>query len=218
MKDTDILWIDKWSKELYDSIGEVSSKEGMPVCFASFAQAMGTKFEEGVTILDYGCGPARFFNFMSKRLKNFMYYGIEPDSAYGINCINNIRNFYKKDKRISVGLIGTDVEQEALEQVDIVLLCSIFTHITIEQTKEVLYKLYPIVNRGGIIVFSMILGDEYKVCEGNAYSMQNTYSIVYNTIKQIQELNTIYNIKLEDEWMSPRGHLHKIYKIGHYQK
>ena len=213
MKDTDKLWLNVWSKEKYPSCGELSTKEGMDVGFASFAYAMGRYFGEGVKLLDYGCGPARFCNFMSSRLKDFKYYGIEPNSEYGINCIQKAKEFYKKDRRISLGLIGDDIESESIKEADVALLCSIFTHLTIEQTESILYKLYPIIENDGIIVFSMIIGNEYEICKPGHYSIEETYGIVYNTEEQIRELTRMYDIELKDRWMTPKKHLHSIYVI-----
>jgi G:T-mismatch repair DNA endonuclease (very short patch repair protein) len=34
---------------------------------------MGEYFKENMKILDYGCGPGQFCNFMSSKLKNFEY-------------------------------------------------------------------------------------------------------------------------------------------------
>ena len=81
------LWIKKWVVEYYSPIVLEYDKKGIIVgtdpeprvslCLASFAEAMGDKYKEGMRVLDYGCGSARFSNFLSKRLKEFYYIGLE---------------------------------------------------------------------------------------------------------------------------------------------
>jgi len=215
MKNTDKLWIDIWSKEKYKSIGEVSTKEDMPVCFASFAHAMGVYFKENMKILDYGCGPARFCNFMSQRLENVEYYGVEPNSTYGNSVMEDAKAFYGQDKRVQLGFIGEDIERKAMGKVDVVLLISIFTHLTIEQTRDIIRKLYSVVERGGAIVFSVILKDKYELCGQRAYSLADAYKVVFNASEQIEDLAREFNcsIRLQDEWLHVNEWMHSIYKI-----
>jgi len=214
MKIEDSLWTDIWVKEKYLPISSILEDIEVSVCLASFAYTMKSNFREDMKILDYGCGPGRLCNFMSKRLKNFTYYGIEPKSIYGKSCIDKAKILYKNDKRANFGFIGEDIEIEAINSVDVVLLLSIFTHTTIEQTEIILKKLNPIIEKNGSIVFSVILDTNYKTVGSGAYTLEDTYQIVYNTEEQIEEIKRVLecNIKLEDTYLTPKNHLHSIYR------
>ena len=83
---------DFWENTDYESIVENPPKiayggtnteplasQGM----AYFLEACKDKFKEGFTVLDYGSGAGILSNFLSERLKDFNYYGLEPDSNHG---------------------------------------------------------------------------------------------------------------------------------------
>lgn len=200
MKKSDGLWTDVWSKEAYgpmraDYREEIYGTDGEPqasVCMASFSQGMGPGFKEGMRILDYGCGAGRYANFLSRRLKSFEYWGVEPRTAGpsgGEASIGKARAWFGVDSRVRFGFIGSDVEKEALGRVDVVLLLSIFTHTTIEETEEVMRKMLPVVERGGMVVFSVIFGREYELGNGDmAYGSKNFYGVVRLTVAQLDEL------------------------------
>lgn len=232
MNFTDKLWVEKWVNEYYPPIVQDYEKKGMVVgtdkepdaslCLASFAEAMGSKFKEGMKVLDYGCGSARFANFLSLRLKDFQYFGLErKESNWGVLCVNKAIELFDGDSRVNVGYVNTKLEEKALETCDTVLLLSVFTHTTIEETEKILVKLLPIVNRGGNIVFSVIFADEYKLI-GNAYGFVDNYNITYNTKKQIKDLKNKLNINIclidtlvsDGITLSPNnGVIHSIYQI-----
>lgn len=223
MKFTDNLWINKWSKEIYVPIVLEYEKKGIIVgtdpepkaslCIASFVNAMGEKYKEGMKILDYGCGSARVSNFLSKRLKDFHYIGIEKfKSHYTETCINKAIELFGHDERVIVGYTESELEKKAIEICETVLLLSVFTHTTIEETERILKKLLPIIDRGGNIVFSMIHGNKYEL-KGNAYDFKDNYSITYNTIKQVDDLKNKLNINIDLIDMFDAGVMHSIYKI-----
>ncbi len=214
MKLTDTLWTDVWSKDSYPPINPLPNPDGtenepeFSLCMASFAYAMGEHFKEGMTILDYGCGSARFCNFMSRKLRDFVYYGIEKRSSsarWGELEINTAQYRFQHDPRIKLGFIEEDIEQEAINNADVALLLSIFTHMSIEETKRTMEKLMPIARRGGKIVFSVIHGDEYQLVGSKIYGFDNFYNVVYNTPQQIQNLGDELeaNITLQDTYVSP---------------
>jgi SAM-dependent methyltransferase len=218
MKNTDSLWLDVWSKEKYPPIKKLTTKDIEDKLFAmdaSCAYSMGSYFTEGMKILDYGCGPTRFCNFMAQRIQNFTYYGIEPSSNYGKSCISDALNSYKDDERIKLGFIGDNIESEAIDSVDVVLLLSIFTHTTIEETESILWKLYPVIERGGIIVFTMILRDKYETIGPGAYNIGDTYAVTYNTTEQVNMLAEKFNcsMTLKDTWLHVNTWLHNIYEM-----
>jgi len=218
----DKLWIEKWIQEPFSPISETYVCAGYgtdkepdgSLCMASFAFSMGDNFKEGMKLLDYGCGSARFCNFISKRLKNFTYYGLEPDSPFGNEGIEIAKNHFGYDQRVKFGFIGTDLEKEAINNVDTVLLLSIFTHTTIEETEQILRKLFPIIERGGKVVFSMILGSRYRPLGKGAYTMPESIDVVYNTTQQIKVLKQKLscNMNFVDSFLAG-DYLHSIYEV-----
>lgn len=223
MKTSDSLWQDTWSKEKYEPISHFYVSYGFgtdkepdaSVCMASFANAMGNKFKEKMVLLDYGCGSARFCNFMSKRLKDFSYYGIEKPGGEknGEKAIEYARMCFGYDKRITLGLIGDEVEKEAIEKAEVVLLLSIFTHLTVEEMNAIMDKLLPIIQRGGSIVFSAFIRDEYSVGKGGGYGFADCYSAVYFTKEQFKEMEKRLGIRIAeiDTFITPTGYKHIIF-------
>jgi len=218
-----VLWLNKWASEFYPPIIQDYEKKGIIVgtdpepkaslCLASFAEAMGEKYKEGMKILDYGCGSARFANFLSKRLLKFHYIGLErEESSWGVNCIEKAKELFGHDSRVEVGYTDTDLDKKAIETCDTVLLLSVFTHTTIEETERILKKLLPIVERGGNIVFSVIFGNDYKL-RGYAYGFTDNYNITYNTKEQIEELKNKLNVNMNLVETFDAGVLHSIYQI-----
>src|SRR5438105_3164612 len=143
MKLNDTLWTEKWKQNLFTRIVEGPINGGCgcedeplsSLWCAALAEAMGDRYGEGMKILDYGCGYARFFNFLTGRLKDFTYYGLEaPDSAtgHGQRCIHFAKTSFGADRRGKFGFVGSELETEALREVDVILLGSIFTHLSFE--------------------------------------------------------------------------------------
>lgn len=187
----------------------------MPTVYEACAEAMGSYFKEGMKILDYGCGMGYFANYMNSQLKNFTYFGVEPDSSFGQRCISKDTRRNRRDGRMTFSFIGTPTEELAINESDIALLVSIFTHLDIDQTEEILSKLMPIIQRKGSIFFTMILGDEYKLGRGGRYSLSKTYSVVYNTKDQVEYLADKFNssINLKGTWHHKHDWLHSIYEM-----
>jgi 2-polyprenyl-3-methyl-5-hydroxy-6-metoxy-1,4-benzoquinol methylase len=219
----DDLWINKWSIEKYSPIvekynGIIVGTDNEPrasLCMASFSEAMGEYFKEKMNILDYGCGGGRYCNFLSKRLKDFNYVGIEKyGSNYTDSCINESIKFFGEDSRVKFGYTNSELEKKAMDNCEIVLLLSVFTHTTIETTSNILEKLKPIVDRGGIIIFSMILADEYSLV-GEAYGFDDNYTITYNTKDQIEDLKNKLKVKINliGDFNTDENILHSIYRV-----
>lgn len=224
MKITDDTWLESWSitkfppiVEDYESKGIIVGSDDEPlasVCMASFASVMLHHYGEGMKILDYGCGSARFSNFLSMRLKDFKYFGLERNTSdYTVSCISKAIELFGHDDRVHVGFTESKLEEKAIRESDTVLLLSVFTHTTIEETYRIIKKLLPIVEKGGSIVFSMIHGETYAVL-GQAYGHIDNFHITYNTIEQVKDIQSYFNvdITLLDTY-DARGILHSIYRI-----
>ncbi|MFA5207181.1 MAG: class I SAM-dependent methyltransferase [Candidatus Paceibacterota bacterium] len=223
MKFTDNLWINNWSKEYYspivnnyENVGIIVGTDPEPkasLCIASFINAMGEKYKEEMKILDYGCGSARVSNFLSKRLKFFHYIGLEKFESNWTNaCISKAIELFGNDNRIELGFTESELEKKAIEISETVLLLSVFTHTTIEETEKILNKLLPIVERGGNIIFSMIHGDKYEL-RGTAYDFVDNYQITYNTLQQVNDLKIKLNINIDLIDTFDAGALHSIYRV-----
>jgi len=221
MEFKDSLWKDTWSKEYYKPI--VENYEGIIVgtdaepkaslCISSFINAMGEEYKEGMKILDYGCGSARVCNFLSKRLKDFHYIGLERfESEWGQTCITKAKELFN-DNRVEVGYTNSELLKKAIDTSNTVLLLSVFTHTTIETTEAILTNLLPIIERGGNIVFSMIHGDRYNLV-GDAYGFNDNFRITYNTVEQVEILKNKLNVDivLVDTFFADVTH--SIYRIN----
>ena len=218
-------WINDWSIEKFSpitdnwvSIGHGTDEEPMQsLSHSTFSKAMKEKYCDGMKILDYGCGTGRFANFLSKRLKNFKYIGLEKagsESMWGEMSVRDGLINAGHDDRFTLGFTETQLEKNAIEECDVVLLCSIFTHTTIEETHRIIDKLMPLVKRGGRVIFSMIHGDTYSL-NGSLYGFNECYQVTYNTKEQVEEIARKFNanVKLEEEFMANWGYLHSIYSI-----
>ena len=198
MKHNSIEWLANWSAEKYQpisknwfSVGHGTDEEpAQSLLLSAFSSAMKEKYGEGMKILDYGCGSGRYANFLSKRIENFQYIGLEKQGSehfWGEASIRDGLINAGHDERVRLGFTESLLEKRAIEESNVVLLLSIFTHTTIEETHRIISKLLPIVDRGGKIIFSIIIGDSYQL-QGNLYGFQDSYQVTSNTNEQINEL------------------------------
>ena len=225
MKQNTEEWTNIWSIENYQPIAETwvsvghgtDEEPAQSLLLSAFSSAMREKYGEGMKILDYGCGTGRYANFLSKRLKDFQYIGLEKANstqAWGEISVRDGLINAGHDDRFRLGFTESMLETKAIDECNVVLLLSVFTHTTIEETYRIILKLLPIVNRGGKIVFSMILGDSYQL-QGNLYGHKDSFQVTYNTITQVNEIAEKFNvnINLEREFEANWGYVHSIFSI-----
>jgi hypothetical protein len=224
MQLTDKKWLENWSlpkfpkscPEYNPNLQYGSDEEpASSLWLASLCSSMGDHFKENMIILDYGCGAARCFNFISSQLKDFTYYGLEPSGSceqWGEKSIDLcIRNF-GHDPRSKFGFIDSPLETEAIEKANIVVLGSIFTHLPIEHSTAICDKLLPIPHRNGCIVFSIILGD-YKITLPEQYGFKDCYYVVHNTKEQFDSYCYNNKLKIEPIETFDAGFLHTIFRV-----
>lgn len=173
-------------------------------------------FKEGLKILDYGCGNGRLFNFISGRLKDFTYYGVEhPDSDGNIEIPKSL---FGRDNRFNVDYIDSPFETKAINKVDCVVLGSIFTHLRFSEFERVCDKFKPILERSGVIVFSVFIADMYIVeGVGGAYGVKECYGRVFYTMEQLRDYCKKNDLKIKEypEYDAQYGaNIHRIFKIG----
>lgn len=187
----------KWENTVYPTIHDgpyvvfghgADTEPQSSLWMAYLSEAMGKHFHEGLVVLDYGCGGARYANFLSGRLQEFTYYGVEPrDTQVGYweprNAIEVAKEKLGHDPRIHLGYVGSELEREAISNANVALLGSIFTHLKIEKSLEILDKLMPILDRGAI-VFTVIFDSKYHWDSSGAHGVEECYTAVYNTPDQ----------------------------------
>jgi len=231
MRLNDTAW-QKWRLVKYPSIRTKAELEalGVPEGFgsesepdsslwlASLSEGLGDFFKEGMKVLDYGCGNARYCNFISERLGDFTYYGVEPPgSPLSDAAIENGRKAYNRPY-VKLGFIGDDVEAEALATVDAVVLGSIFTHLLFDEFHKICDKFKPILDRGGKVVFSVFIDQFYRwQLPNTAYAHSECYSAVWYTENQLKNYCQKNKYALELKETFPAGAGHKIlcmYKPG----
>jgi hypothetical protein len=202
MRFNDRLWTDKWEPTPYTRIvdGRVPESGGVgaddePVSSlwcASLAEAIGERYQEGITLLDYGCGYGRFFNFLTGRLRNFTYYGLEIPNCptqHGERCIQYAKETFGADRRAKFGFSESELEDEALNAAHVVLLGSVFSHVDFERFQLLFRRFMPVLDRGDAVVFSILLADGYK-CTGPGFLLgmhDYFYQDVRYTRRQLSE-------------------------------
>jgi SAM-dependent methyltransferase len=202
----------------YQSVGFGTDQEPQSsMLLTTFSKAMKSHYREGIKILDYGCGSGRYCNFLSKRINDFEYFGLEKPNSYelwGEKAIKTALSHFAHDERVNFGFIDTPLEEKAIQNCNVVLLLSVFTHTSIEETHRIIEKLLPLVLKGGKIIFSMIIDDSYKK-EGNLYGHEDSFGVTYNTTDQIKEIENKFKVKvtLEDTFLANGGYTHSIYSI-----
>jgi cyclopropane fatty-acyl-phospholipid synthase-like methyltransferase len=227
MNFNDALWIERWQSMPFTKLVEGPIKGGCgcedeplsSLWCAALAQAMGEAYRERMKLLDYGCGYGRFFNFLSGRLENFTYYGLEvadSETGHGQSCIQFAADSFGSDPRGRFALIGSELEREALTTVDTVLLGSIFTHLSFAAFEKLFGKCMPVIERKGTIVFSIVLADRYS-CDGpGKYGMKSCYRETRYTRQQLSEYFDRMGLALTEaeHFQAPSNDLQTIFRVG----
>lgn len=170
---------------------------------ASLLDPMRERFKEGVSILDYGCGGGRLFNFMTGYLKDFTYYGAEPEESREMKVA---KGYFEKDPR-SVFLSCEDsLKSKDAMSCDAVILGSIFTHLLEDHCEKILNNLLPVIENGGMIIFSALFKLNGKVRSPGAHGMKDCYGIVYQRNAWIEEIKKKYSFNIEEAGDFETGH------------
>jgi SAM-dependent methyltransferase len=181
--------------------------------------ALEERFEEGLTVLDYGCGIGRYADFLNKKMTKFKYFGVEKANSknlHGENCIKIAKKIFRFNRKIDFGFIDSDLEKRAIKNSDVCILGSIFTHVDYTEVQNILSKLMPIVKiNDGVIIFSAFISDSCKYEGPGIYGFENAYFRSYFTLDQIKNLEAKFQIKITEKgsFLAQGENLHRIYSV-----
>lgn len=188
-----------------------------------FSEALGDMFKEGMRILDYGCGRAVYFYFLSGWLEDFTYFGIEPKGAYKRRHIKpndkmNLevaREYFSRDNRATFGELDSDEEKRALSECSCVILASVFTHLRIADTYKILDKLLESKSIQ-IIVFSAMISKLARVSRWGANGgLKHSHGASFNTMKQYEDYfeDKDASFKIVDHYFHTKKFQHTIFHV-----
>lgn len=181
-----------------------------------FLEPSREEFKDGFTILDYGCGAGIVSNFISLRLNDFNYIGLEPKNEHGAERIDIAKNLLN-DNRVKFGFIEDDLVKLYNINFHSIILISIFTHLTIEDTYSTLDKLLPFMkNSKTKIIFSCFISDTYQLLIPQFDINKNFYGVVKITEKQLLDYSIKNKLKLTKvcDFIAAGNHCHNIYTLG----
>lgn len=183
---------------------------------ATLSDVLGSHFREGMSVLDYGCGHGRYARFLQERLSAFTYYGLEKSGGTGLgeHSICEGRALFAGASNITFGLIGNGLERDALMWSDVGVLGSVITRTALEETRSILRRLRPIAGRGGVIVASVFIGEQYALGDPGAYGFEDCYSRVQYTDMQLSDLlEELGLVGVEGESFAAGSDVHRIFRI-----
>ena len=220
MKITDTAW-GAWERQPYTSSSSTyrcdpaygtPNEPASSLWCASLVEPL--RLQEAFTLLDWGCGDGRLFNFLSARFKNFHYYGLERPGDFGARCVERARSFFGHDCRATFDLYGGGVEVEAVKECTSVVMGSVATHVPIDQFGALLSRVRPILGRNGAVV-SCFIEDEARCLNSSAYGHPDCFGYVAYTRDQLEDLrvNAHVDFRVHDTFVSSDGSLHQILKF-----
>lgn len=220
MQITDADWVKLWSPEPFppsaprfvgdQAFGTPREPESSLWC-ASIMAPLKDRLSDGFSVLDWGCGHGRLFNFLSKRFQNFTYYGLERPGDFGAKCVMKARSFFGRDKRAAFDVYGAELETKAVSQVQIAVMGSIATHLSFPAFEQIVDRLLPIIKRGGVLVSSFFIQDKYELIGANQFGHADCYALAIYTQGQLDEMCARKGLKSEQkETYLATGCLHRL--------
>ena len=170
-----------------------------------------------------GCGYGRFLNYiLTKDIDKFKYYGFELHGEKNGDllidfCKTHYLNLNNPNRIIKFGYVD-DIKllDEATRNCDSILLGSVFTHMSMNDSLLFLEKFDNFIMNGGNIVFSLIIEQNiYKLIGPGAYGIPNGYSCVFHSNNELQQLckNKRYKIQNLGKFQTNHTIKHDIFKL-----
>jgi len=182
----------------------------------AFLDAVKNKFNEGFSILDYGCGAGILINSISERLDNYTYYGLEPNEGDGLNRIALGKSLFNHDN-VHFGFIETELEIILKKKLNCIVLISIFTHLSIDDVISVLdnLKMTFDYNKNCSIVFSCFTAENEKLVGHLPNIWKRFYGESYINIDKIKKYcdDNYLNLIKHMDFTAMNNFVHEIYKI-----
>jgi len=230
MYNSNEIWETKWvttqnnpiinhnHPEIVSLYGGISNEPHASIGMCSFLEPVNS-FENGFKILDYGCGAGVLANFISARLNDFTYYGLEPLSAHGIERIT-IGQRLLNDPRVTLGHIESHLEDVLKQPLDCITLISVFTHLTIENIYKTLDKLIECfkISPKAKIVFSCFISEEYSLSYPEPHINEDFYGYVTITQKQLDDyikLHPELKLKRVCDFSATPIFIHNIFELSY---
>lgn len=222
------IWSDFWHLESKNPIlnkehpnykilyGGTNYEPDASIGISCFLEPCRQNFKDGFKILDYGCGAGIVLNFISLRLNKFQYVGLEPQSEHGAERINIAKNLLSDDRGNFDFINDQNLNELSKTEFDCIILISIFTHLTIEETYSTLDKLLPFLkNKKTKIIFSCFIDKEYNLFYPQPHINKNFFGVVKITENQLQSYAIKNNLNLERvcDFMAAGNHCHNIYTL-----
>lgn len=219
------IWENFWSTKKFNPImvnppaiayGGTNIEPLASIGMCCFLDGTKDKFKEGFRVLDYGCGAGILSNFISERLSNFKYYGLEPKSNHGLERINLGKQFFN-DPRVFLGNINDDLDKCLQEKLDAIILISVFTHLEIIDVCKIIENLSKVfdTNPDCDIIFSCFIADKNYVVNHQPHIWERFYGVSYITENDLNEccLNNKMKLSKHISFTAQGGYQHEIYKI-----
>jgi SAM-dependent methyltransferase len=180
--------------EIDNPVWGIRGDQALRDYYGGYFEAIGSHLRDGIALLDYGSGPGRFANYLSERVEQFRYWGIEQATPFGQYSTDYAISLFGSDHRLRFGVAGSAEDQEAREQADVVVLSSVFTHLDFTMYETLMAEFEPILSRGGIVVFSCFLDNTAHYHPGVLTYGPGTYDAAF------------YTAELLDEWATRTRH------------
>jgi SAM-dependent methyltransferase len=221
----DLIWDNFWKNKTKTPIitnppkilyGGTNEEPLASIGMSYFLEPIKNKFNEGISILDYGCGAGILANFISERLNNFYYYGLETNSNHGKERISIAKN-YLNDPRLYFGTIENELKNILNNKIDAIVLISVFTHLPILEIYKILDNLKNVFikNKNSSIIFSCFISNKEKLIDHLPDIWENFYGISFIKEKQLVGYCNNNNLKLKKQsiFVAAGNHEHHIYEI-----
>lgn len=193
-----------------------SEEPGSSLWCASLLDPVRDRLSAGFRLLDWGCGDGRLMDFISRRFRDFSYMGVEKSGKWGRFCVGRGEKFFRKDSRASFGLTETPFEAEAVRAAEVVVMGSVMTHLVPSDAAALLWRVSPVLVRGGALVTSLIVGQAHFRDMSPSYGHGDCHALVPYSIKAFDGICRDAGARWEEagNFLTRSGRLHRIMLVS----